>query len=82
MFYDPKIESVLSGNPKSQEYEYLMKFFKHLALCHTAVIDEKTGNFSASSPDELAILNGLKDMNVLFESIDENQIITLKLPNF
>jgi magnesium-transporting ATPase (P-type) len=30
----------------------------HLSLCHAIVIDERTGKFNSSSPDELALVDG------------------------
>jgi len=31
-----------------------------MALCHTIVIDTRKGTYSASSPDELALVNAAK----------------------
>ena len=52
---------------------------KHLALCHTVVIDPKNGNYNAASPDELAIINGAKTIGALFTSRDENNVVTIRL---
>lgn len=54
-----------------------------LALCHTVLIEEKNGipTFSASSPDELALINAAKFFNVNFVKRDKNNIITLDLGN-
>jgi phospholipid-transporting ATPase len=51
----------------------------HLALCHTIVIDERTGKFNASSPDELALVNAAKFFGASFIKRDEenNMIITI-----
>ncbi len=50
----------------------------HLALCHTIVIDERTGKFNASSPDELALVNAAKFFGAKFIKRDEdnNMIIS------
>ena len=54
---DPKPE----GTPDGEKL-YIM--FRLLAVCHTAVVEknEKTGEltYSASSPDELALIKGAK----------------------
>jgi phospholipid-transporting ATPase len=44
----------------------------HLALCHTIVIDERTGKFNASSPDELALVNAAKFFGAVFIKRDED----------
>lgn len=50
----------------------------HLALCHSVVIDNKTGKYCASSPDELALITGAKEMGVEFISRDENNIVSIE----
>lgn len=52
----------------------------HLALCHTIVIDERTGKFNASSPDELALVNAAKFFGAQFMKRDEdnNMIINYR----
>lgn len=44
----------------------------HLALCHTIVIDERTGKYNASSPDELALVNAAKFLGAQFIKRDED----------
>lgn len=47
----------------------------HLALCHTVIIDPKSGKFNSSSPDELALVQGAANMGFSFESRDaENNV--------
>ena len=48
-----------------------------MALCHTIVIDERTGKYNASSPDELALVNAAKFFGAEFLKRDEenNMII-------
>lgn len=49
---------------KDGDFPYVTEFFKLLALCHTIVcdVDENTGEikYSASSPDELALVQGAR----------------------
>ena len=47
----------------------------HLALCHTIILDERTGKYNASSPDELALVNAAKFFGVLFKKRDENNYL-------
>lgn len=51
-----------------------------MALCHTIVIDERTGRFNASSPDELALVNAAKFFGAQFIKRDEdnNMIISFQ----
>ena len=44
----------------------------HLALCHTIILDERTGKYNASSPDELALVNAAKFFQVTFKKRDED----------
>lgn len=46
----------------SLEMTKLIGCLKHLTLCHSVVIDSKSGKFNASSPDELALINGASEM--------------------
>ena len=52
----------------------------HLSLCHTIILDERTGKYNASSPDELALVNAAKFFGAVFQKRDEdnNMIINYK----
>lgn len=52
----------------------------HLALCHTIILDERTGKYNASSPDELALVNAAKFFGVEFKKRDEdnNMVINFR----
>lgn len=61
--------------------EALMKVLKHIVLCHTVVIDSKSGEYNSASPDELALLIGAKELyGALFHQKDEDNCITISLP--
>jgi magnesium-transporting ATPase (P-type) len=53
------------------------KFLTHLALCHTIIVDEKTGKYNASSPDELALVNAGKFFGYEFLKRDSDNIIII-----
>ena len=36
--------------------EDIVEVLRHLALCHTVICDPNTGAYSASSPDEMALV--------------------------
>lgn len=50
----------------------LRRYMLFLSLCHTIVIDQKKGNYNASSPDELALVNFAKQMGFEFKDRDIN----------
>jgi magnesium-transporting ATPase (P-type) len=50
----------------------LVDVLLHLAICHTIVIDERTGKYNASSPDELALVNAAKFFGAKFVKRDED----------
>jgi phospholipid-transporting ATPase len=52
-----------------------------MAICHNVIYDERKNKYNASSPDELALVNGAKHLNVVFERKDENNIIYIKKKN-
>jgi len=64
-FTDPKLKKVLKMRDsknlqEKNEYEMLSHMLYAMALCHTIVIDTRKGTYSASSPDELALVNAAK----------------------
>ena len=53
----------------------------HLALCHTVVIDKKKGTYNSSSPDEIALLEGVKAQGYVFKGIRENGLTVIECPD-
>lgn len=53
-----------------------------MAVCHTVVVEDKNGqkSYNASSPDELALVNGAKFFNWEFVGRDEDDNILIKIP--
>ena len=66
-FHDPKFKIHLKENRLALN---LVLIF--LSCCHTIVIDQKSGEYNASSPDELALINAAKQFGVTLEERDEN----------
>lgn len=56
---------------KENELELILVF---MALCHTIIIDAKTGKFNASSPDELALVNFAKQYKYEFLGRDGEDV--------
>jgi len=59
---------------KENELELILVF---MALCHTIIIDAKTGKFNASSPDELALVNFAKQYKYEFLGRDGEDVCTV-----
>ena len=49
-----------------------------LALCHSIVIDKRTGKMNSASPDELALVEGAKTLGFSFEGKDGAGVISIK----
>lgn len=77
-FNDDEIWDVLK-NKDDEKYKDLEQVLVHLSLCHSIIIDERTGKYNASSPDELALVNGAKFFNVVYESQDVDHVITVNV---
>lgn len=46
-----------------------------MALCHSIILDERTGRYNASSPDELALVNAAKFFGAEFVKRDEENVM-------
>ena len=53
----------------------------HLALCHSIILDKRTGKMNSASPDELALVEGSKELNYSFEGRDPSGLITIVRKN-
>lgn len=64
-------ERIIDGNWTNEEhYDVIQKFFRLLAVCHTAIpsLDEKTGKvtYEAESPDEAAFVIAARELGFEF----------------
>eukprot|EP00347_Sterkiella_histriomuscorum_P021414 403334057 len=64
---------------KGQNYENIKRFFIALSVCHQLSVDENTQEFYGQSQEEIAILNGLRllDMKIKIQ----NEEITISIIN-
>ncbi|XP_023317727.1 probable phospholipid-transporting ATPase IM isoform X2 [Trichogramma pretiosum] len=70
-FYDSSLlEAVRSDN------EDVHSFFRLLALCHTVMAEDKTGNleYQAQSPDEAALVSAARNFGFVFRERSPNSI--------
>ena len=64
-------------NRGSINYKNIEAMLIHLALCHTIILDDRTGKYNASSPDELALVNAAKFFGVVFKKRDEDNNLVI-----
>ena len=76
-FCDPQFDEVLARRAGDADKDALVRCLIFLAACHTIVIDARKGAYSASSPDELALVNFAKEYgyNFLERDADDNLIV-------
>lgn len=68
---------------------HIKKFIECLGICHTVISDDKETKgqkfkvYNASSPDELALVNGMRHFGFAFteRDIDDNIIVELLREN-
>jgi magnesium-transporting ATPase (P-type) len=53
----------------------------HMVLCHDVIIDKESGKFNASSPDELALVEGAQKVNFVFKNRNKENVIKIEMPN-
>ena len=75
-FYDPKVTEHLSSS--SPDREALIRVLLLLSSCHTVIINPTTGTYNASSPDELALVNGAKQQGFEFIKKDEEDNVHIR----
>ena len=63
-FEDPNVARHL----KDDTNYYLKRMLENIAVCHTVMVEEKRGKkvYNASSPDELALVQGAKFLGLTF----------------
>ena len=77
-FYDPQFDEHLC-NPAHPNHPKLKEFVEALGICHTVITEPKVGkngkpyvSYNASSPDELALVNGARHLGFGFRERDED----------
>ena len=70
-------------NNDSQQGILIWKMLTNLALNHSVLVSTKNNeiNYNASSPDELALVNGARFLGVTFELRDEDNNIFISINN-
>ncbi len=59
----------------------MIKALLCLACCHTIIVDPKSKKLNASSPDELALVNGAKQFGYEFTDQDDDKYIIFDRQN-
>ena len=70
-FVDDSLFELLN-NPNGEKFDLVKEMLFHLATCHSIIIDERNGSYTASSPDELALVNAAKFFGCVFKKRDED----------
>ena len=81
-FDDPEFYSHLTDS-SYKNHRKVLNFILSLAICHTIICEEKNDkiNYSASSPDELALVNAARFFGYVFVGRDENSNIKIRFPD-
>ncbi len=66
-------------NVHHPNHYYAAKMMEILSVCHTVVVEDKKGklSYNASSPDELALVNGAKYLGYDFVKRDEDENVVI-----
>lgn len=83
-FIDPANEYARDSDPRASPVQavWLEAFLTHLAVCHSVVLeqsDDGAAKFSASSPDELALVSGANFFGYAFKA-RRNGSVTIRVP--
>lgn len=77
-FDDPELYETLA-NPQHENHKNVKRFLEAIGICHTVITEnKKTENkenfvqYNASSPDELAIVNGARHLGFAFQERDDD----------
>eukprot|EP00357_Protocruzia_adherens_P031005 CAMPEP_0115027382 /NCGR_PEP_ID=MMETSP0216-20121206/35470_1 /TAXON_ID=223996 /ORGANISM="Protocruzia adherens, Strain Boccale" /LENGTH=1125 /DNA_ID=CAMNT_0002402961 /DNA_START=28 /DNA_END=3405 /DNA_ORIENTATION=- len=80
-FYDPDLDNILM-NPSNRNYNEVVFFLHALSLCHTVLLHHDEAHhdaeYQASSPDELALVNGAKYLGLEFMGLDREGNMNLQ----
>lgn len=68
-------------NPFHENNQSINRMLEVLAVCHTVVVERREGKvlYNASSPDELALVNGAKYLGYNFKARDEDDNIVVEV---
>ena len=72
---------LIASDPSHSDYDAVSAALMHMAVCHTVIIDPKKGTYNASSPDELALVEGAKFLGFEFLSLNQDNIISIRVPH-
>lgn len=54
-------------------------FLLAMSLCHSVIMDAKKGQYTAASPDELALVNAAKQFGYEFLGLDSSDKATINV---
>jgi phospholipid-transporting ATPase len=67
-------------NFEHSNYQNIVDFVIHLAVCHTVIVESEDGKvgYNASSPDELALVNAARYFGYFFKGRDGDNFIEVE----
>lgn len=80
MNFEDKDLTAHLANQFHENHLNINRMLEILAVCHTVVVEEKKGvvTYNASSPDELALVNGAKYLGYSFKGRDDDDNIMIE----
>ena len=76
-FYDEQLDNNLND---IESHSDLKDVILCMALCHSVILDTKKNQYTAASPDELALVYAAKQFGYEFLGMDSANKITIKTP--
>lgn len=78
--FEDEFINVQLKNVHHPNHYYAAKMMEILSVCHTVVVEDKNGklSYNASSPDELALVNGAKYLGYNFKKRDEDENVVIE----
>ena len=77
-FYDKAQLDIATNTVGHEANQSVEDVLLHLALCHSIIIDKRTGKYNSASPDEAALVEGVAEQGFVFVNRDSEGLITIR----
>jgi magnesium-transporting ATPase (P-type) len=68
------------ASKSNSQFQPISDILEHIAICHSVIIDPQTNEYSASSPDEEALVKGAAYLGFEFVKRTTDNEVTIKYP--
>jgi magnesium-transporting ATPase (P-type) len=65
----------------NSQHKPVSDILEHIAICHSVIIDPQTNEYSASSPDEEALVVGAAHLGFKFVKRTTDNLVTVSYPD-